>query len=116
MKSVNYKPDASHIMLARFCAAMGNPTLIAILEKLACTGNCVSDEIMELKGVTRFTVNMNLKYLKKYEMITGSLTSKHLSYCINYDKMAEFKELFDDFYNKLLENKMVQSELECGKK
>src|ERR1700761_2444380 len=90
--------------LARFCAAIGNHTRIAILETLACHESCESD-IREVAGLSRFTVGVNLKYLKKYGLIKGSFTSKNISYCIDHEQLDHFKNLFDTFYNKVTENK-----------
>ena len=91
--------------LARFCASIGNHTRIAILETLACKDSCEAT-IKEVAGLSKFTVGMNLKYLKKYGLVKGSFTSKNISYCIDYEKLEEFKNLFDTFYNKVTENKL----------
>ena len=91
--------------LARFCASIGNHTRIAIIETLACKDNCEAT-IKEVAGLSKFTVGMNLKYLKKYGLVRGSLTSKNISYCLNYEKLEEFKVLFDEFYNKVTKNKL----------
>lgn len=48
---------------------------------------------------------MNLKYLKRYGLIKGSLTSKNISYCLDYEKFDEFKALFDEFYIIVTKNK-----------
>lgn len=91
--------------LSRFCAAMGNPNRIVIMETLASQGNCVKDDFLEIEGLSKFTVGLNLKYLKKFGLINGSFTSRNLSYCIDYKKLEEFKQLFDGFYNTLMVNK-----------
>lgn len=91
--------------LSRFCAAMGNPNRIAILETLASQGNCVNGDFHEIKGLSKFTVGLNLKYLKKFGLINGSFTSRNLSYCIDYKQLEDFKQLFDGFYNTLMANK-----------
>lgn len=90
--------------LSRFCASMANPTRIAILETLAVQENCNTD-IIEIPGLSKFTVQQNLKYLKKFDLINGGLDSKKISYCIDYKKLKEFKNLFDEFYNKVIESK-----------
>lgn len=94
--------------LARFCASISNPTRIAILETLACKNTCEAS-INEIAGLSKFTVGMNLKYLKKYGLVKGSFTSKNTSYCLDYERLEEFKNLFDTFYNKVMENKPAMS-------
>lgn len=91
--------------LARFFGALSNPSRIALLEKLACNNACIKDDFIEFDGMSKFTVGMNLKYLKKHGLINGNLSSKKLSYCLNYQKLDELKQQFDDFYNRLNQNR-----------
>lgn len=49
--------------------------------------------------MSKFTVGINLRYLKKFDLINGNITSKKLSYRINYKKTDELKKLFDEFYD-----------------
>lgn len=90
--------------LARFCASLSNDTRITILETLARRNSCEAS-IKEIAGLSKFTVEMNLKYLKKYGLVKGSFKSKNTSYCIDYERLEELKDLFDAFYNKLVENR-----------
>ena len=96
--------SVNHEQIAKFCASLANTSRLAILETLGRTENCAGD-INEVAGLSRFTVGMNLKYLKKYGLIKGSLTSKNISYCLDYEKLEELKNLFDQFYNRITENK-----------
>jgi hypothetical protein len=95
------------LMLSRFCACFGNPTILAILEELAKRGDSDKEHFLELKGVSSFTINMNLKYLKKYGLVKGSL-SPETPYCIDYEGLEEGKKQFDAFYNKLMKNKKLR--------
>lgn len=97
--------NTRHTELARLCGSMSNPSRIALLEKLACDGSCIKDDFIELEGMSKFTVGMNLKYLKKFELINGNLSSKKLSYCLNYKKLDELKKMFDEFYERLNRNR-----------
>lgn len=105
-----------NLMLSRFSAALGNPTRIAILDSLASHEHCVKGDFLEIPGISRFTVGQNLKELKKYGLVNGSFTSKKITYCLDYDKLEEFKLLFDNFYNSLVKNRnSVNPENEiCG--
>lgn len=90
-----------HQELARLCGVLSNPSRISLLEKLASEGSCVKDDFIDIDGLSKFTVGMNLKYLKKFEIINGNLSSKKLSYCINYKKIDELKSMFDEFYERV---------------
>jgi ArsR family transcriptional regulator len=91
--------------LARFCGALSNQRRIALLSAVASNTNCVKDNFVEVEGLNKFAVSMNLKYLKKFGLVNGTFTTKKLQYCINYEKLDEFKGLFDEFYNSIIENK-----------
>ena len=91
--------------LARFCGALSNQRRIALLAAVASNSNCVKDSYVEVEGLNKFAVGMNLKYLKKFGLVNGTFTSKKLQYCINYEQLEEFKGLFDEFYNSIIENK-----------
>ena len=91
--------------LARFCGSLSNPRRIALLKAIASNSNCVKDNFAEVEGLNKFAVGMNLKYLKKLRLVNGTFTTKKFQYCINYEKREEFKTLFDDFYNSVIENK-----------
>lgn len=106
-----------HDQIAKFCASLSNTSRLAILETLACSGSCAGD-INGIAGLSRFTVGMNLKYLKKFGLVKGSLTSKNISYCLDYEKLEEMKKKFDEFYKNITENKPKQEYANgsCAKK
>lgn len=91
--------------LARYFGALSNQRRISLLVEVASKTNCVKDNFVEVNGLNKFSVGMNLKFLKKYGFVNGTFTSKKLQYCVNYENLEEFKALFDEFYNAVLENK-----------
>lgn len=96
--------NSRRLMLARYCATLSNPTRVAILEAVAAQTQCV-EEFIEMQGLARFTVVQNLKELKKYKIINGTFSSSNTTYCIDYERLEEFKILFDDLYLQLTKNK-----------
>lgn len=107
--------SARHAQLTLFCATLSNASRIAILEALACNARC-KEEIQELGGRSAFTVGVHLKYLKKHGLVKGSFTSKNTSYCLEYERFSEFKQVFDEFCDKVTRNrKQLQKGLvSCG--
>ncbi len=105
MKKAVAIKNQQHEILSRYCAALGNPNRILLLEPLASEAKCIKDDVLEIQGLSKFTVGVNLKYLKKFGLINGTFTSRNLSYCIDYKKLEEFKLLFDDLYKTLTLNR-----------
>jgi hypothetical protein len=89
--------------ISRFCACLGNPTILSIIEALAKNGQCHKDDFIELDGLSSFTINMNLKYLKKFDLVRGSL-SVETPYYLNYKKIEKSKRLFDEFYQRVVQH------------
>jgi ArsR family transcriptional regulator len=87
--------------LSKFCKALGHPARIAILEKLAAEGGNKKDEFIDIGWIAQYTIGTNLRYLKNYKIIKGNLRLRKRFYSINFDKLKEFKILFDEFYDLL---------------
>lgn len=105
-----------HVLLSRYCGTFSNATRLAILEKLAANEHCMKGDFMEIPGISRFTVGQNLKDLRKYGLVNGTFTSKNITYCLNYEKLEEFKQLFDNLYTTLIKNKssVNPNNVDCG--
>ena len=104
----------SYNKLARYCASLANPRRASLIEAIASNPNCIRNTYVEVDGLNKFAVGMNLKYLKKFGIVNGVLTTKHLEYCLNYEGIEEFKLLFDDFYNKVIAHKNKVNQETCN--
>ena len=98
---------SSQEKLSRFCASIGNSTRVSIMEAVASKNNCVNGDVIEVSDLGKFATVINLKGLKKTGLINGTFHSKKMSYCIDYEKLDEFKTLFDNFYNNITKNRSV---------
>ncbi|HXU28354.1 MAG TPA: hypothetical protein VN698_14070 [Bacteroidia bacterium] len=114
MKAKQFEKVNSYNKLARYCASLTNPRRTSLIEAIASKPNCVRNTYIEVEGLNKFAVGTNLKYLKRFGIINGVLTTKHLEYCINYESIEEFKHLFDDFYNKVMAHKNRVNQETCN--
>lgn len=90
---------------SKICATLSNTTRISILERIATCDFCITGDFMEMEEVSKFTVGQNVKQLAKVGIINGSFTRKTMSYCIDYKKLEEWKNVVDEFYLTLIKNK-----------
>jgi DNA-binding HxlR family transcriptional regulator len=90
--------------ISRFSACLGNPTILSIIEELSIQGEAGKDNLIKVKGLSPFTINMNLKYLKRYDLVTGSLAPE-TPYRINYAKFEKCKTLLENFQQRIMSNK-----------
>lgn len=98
--------NSPHLVdFSKLCAALSNTTRIAILGKIANSESCITGDFMEMDELSKFTVGQNVKQLAKLGLINGSFTKKTMSYCINYEKLEEWKREMDELFNSWIRNK-----------
>jgi hypothetical protein len=105
----NAKPE--HKKLAAYCRSLGLPARVAIVESIAKNKNCAEEDILDIDFIARTTVAAHLLNLKKEGIIKGSVTRSKMKYCIDWDKLDEFKQLFDALY---LQVKSHQENVSCN--
>jgi ArsR family transcriptional regulator, arsenate/arsenite/antimonite-responsive transcriptional repressor len=87
-------PNATDTELARFAKALGHPTRVAILRRLAAHGECVCGEIVDGLPLAQATVSQHLKVLKQAGLIIGEVDGPRVCYCVNPRAVKRAKELF----------------------
>ena len=95
----NAKPE--HKKLAAYCRSLGLPARVAIVEAIAKNKSCVINDLATIDLVAKATVMEHLRNLKKEGIVKGSVTRSKACYCIDWDKLDEFKLLFDELYNQV---------------
>jgi DNA-binding MarR family transcriptional regulator len=100
-----FQQNRRYVSLSKLCAALSNPTRIAILDKIAENDSCVTGDFLEMGEVTKFTTGQNIKQLARLGLINGSFTKKTMSYCINYETLEEWKAVVDELYESWIKNK-----------
>lgn len=96
----NYSPE--QLSLSKLCRTLGHPARVALMESIARVSNCVEDKVIQLEQVGFLTMVKHLKSLHSAGLVKGNITSlKDLSYCVNWEKMDEFKSMFDALYNEM---------------
>ncbi len=84
------KTCASDQRLAEMAKALGHPTRIAILRRLAGRA-CVCGEIVDELPLAQSTVSQHLKVLKTTGWIVGVLDGPRTCYSLNPEAVAEFR-------------------------
>ena len=95
-------PDYNEMQqcIADMCKALGLPGRVAVLQEVAEQHNC-QHQLVTIENMSPTTLKEHLKGLKKAGFIKGSLFKPTLSYCINWEKLDEFKNQLDTLYNEL---------------
>ncbi|MDR0230880.1 MAG: winged helix-turn-helix domain-containing protein [Dysgonamonadaceae bacterium] len=82
--------------LARFAKALGHPIRVAILQMLAKQTCCYHGDMSEVLPIAKSTLSQHLNELKEAGLIHGTFTPPTIYYCINNEKWALAKQLFDN--------------------
>ncbi|HON51750.1 MAG TPA: metalloregulator ArsR/SmtB family transcription factor [Bacteroidales bacterium] len=90
--------------IAEFGKAISHPARIAILKFLAESKTCISGDISEHLPLSRTTVSQHVKELKDLGLIHGEIDGLKINYCLCYDTVVKFKNLFDSFFNDIQNN------------
>lgn len=77
--------------------ALGHPARLAIIEHLIQSPSCICNDIVDQIPLAQPTISRHLAELKKVGLIQGTIEGKNICYCINDEKWAEIKSIFDQF-------------------
>ncbi len=82
--------------------ALAHPARLQILQFLAETKTCISGDISDELPLSRTTVNQHLKELKDAGLISGHVSGVKMNYCLDYEKVAEMKEILKSFLDEIV--------------
>ncbi|MCB1179966.1 MAG: winged helix-turn-helix transcriptional regulator [Leptospiraceae bacterium] len=89
------------IDLAEFAKVISHPARIAILITIAERGTCICGEIVEVLPLAQSTVSQHLKELKNFGLISGEIEGTKSCYCINWENLEKYLNLFQNEFNKI---------------
>ena len=96
VRSAKYKEDEE--LMACYAKALGHPARIAILKILAKSESCYCGDIVDELPIAQATVSQHLKELKNAGLITGTIESPKICYCINRNAWKKVSHLFSTFF------------------
>lgn len=84
--------------LARIAKVFAHPARIAIVEYLLKSNTCFNGHLVEELGLAQATISQHLRELKNSGIIQGTIEGVSVSYCINPERWAVIKDLFDHLF------------------
>lgn len=91
--------ETENEILASFTKAIGHPMRVEILRILMKQESCYCGDIVEELPLAQSTVSQHLKELKKSGLIKGTVSGKNVCYCIDFEKVNEFKTLLSTIFD-----------------
>lgn len=78
--------------LARMLKALGNPIRFQIVEYLAASQSCITNDIVRALPLAQSTVSQHLKVLRQAGLIRGEIEGPATCYCLDVDGIQWLKE------------------------
>lgn len=86
--------------MALIAKAFAHPARVAIVEHLLKANACINSDLVEELGLAQATISQHLRELKEVGIIRGSIEGVSVSYCINQERWAEIKGLFNNMFDR----------------
>jgi len=84
--------------LVNMFKALGNPTRFEIMKFLVTHPGCITGDIVEYLPIAQATVSQHLKVLRDAGWIAGSVEGTAISYCLNEERIAWFRERVGEIF------------------
>ena len=78
--------------LARMLKALGNPVRFQIVEYLASSQTCITNDIVRLLPLAQSTVSQHLKVLREAGLIKGEIEGPATCYCLDTNGIQWLKD------------------------
>jgi predicted transcriptional regulator len=89
--------------LAQVAKALAHPARIAIIQHLLNTNSCINGDLVQELSLAQATISQHLRELKQIGIIQGTIEGVSVSYCINPQKWAEIKGLFNLLFDQYID-------------
>lgn len=86
--------------IATLAKAFAHPARVAILHHLFKTNACICGDLVDEIGLAQATISQHLRELKSIGIIKGNIEGTSVCYCIDQDKWADMKTIFNSFFNQ----------------
>jgi ArsR family transcriptional regulator len=79
--------------MALLCKALAHPARVKLLMHLATYGGCFFGSLADVVGLAPSTTSQHVSVLKEAGLILGSSDENRVCYCINPERLAQFKQM-----------------------
>jgi ArsR family transcriptional regulator len=83
--------DADEV--AMLCKALAHPARVQLLRYLAAYGACYFGNLADVLPLAPSTISQHVAILKQAGLILGSSAEQRVCYCVNPERLEQFKQL-----------------------
>lgn len=88
------------ITLSAIAKALGHPARLAIVEYLAATPGCITNDIVNELPISQPTVSQHLRELRSAGIIRGEIEGTAICYCLNQNVLDSIQTYFKSLAEK----------------
>jgi len=90
--------------IAKIAKVFAHPARVAILYHISQQKGCICSDLVEEIGLAQATISQHLSVIDNAGLLKGTYEGKKRCYCINDERLAEFKSYLGGFINTVKEN------------
>jgi ArsR family transcriptional regulator len=79
--------------LAHLCKALSHPARVQLLRHLIDHGECYFGNLADVLPLAPSTISKHVSILKEAGLIEGSSDVQRVCYCVNKERLAQFKSV-----------------------
>lgn len=83
--------------IAAIAKVFAHPARVAIISYISKQQSCICNDIVEEIGLSQATISQHLEVINKAGLIKGTFKGTSKCYCLNVDRLKDFKELIGSF-------------------
>jgi ArsR family transcriptional regulator len=95
-KTKNYSRDILDI--AGIAKALGHPARLSIIEFLAKSNRCITNDLVNEMPLAQPTISQHVKELRNAGLIQGEVEGNAVCYCINHEIVEKMHLYFTKLY------------------
>ncbi|MBZ2206267.1 metalloregulator ArsR/SmtB family transcription factor [Massilia sp. R798] len=86
-------PDIDVEDLARMCKALSHPARVQLFRHLLDYGECYFGSLADVLPLAPSTISKHISILKDAGLIEGSSDVQRVCYCVNQERLQQFKRV-----------------------
>jgi len=90
--------------IAGIAKVFAHPARVAIINYISKQKSCICNDIVEEIGLSQATISQHLEVINKAGLIRGTFKGTSKCYCLNVNRLQEFKDLIGSFLNTTAKN------------
>lgn len=96
---------SDHInFIASIAKVFAHPARVAIIKHISEQEGCICNDLVDEIGLAQATISQHLAVIGDAGLLKGTFKGKMKCYCINEERLSDFREYFGGFIKEVEQN------------